>query len=314
MKRLTRLCHTRGGATQAARKAALFPALVAAVAATFLALSCAAPIKIAASVDPLAVLEPGALAYARLSGEVARDLAPALLPASQLDSMKSLLARTRILALSLSSPLPPDSSPGKSFQAVLVGDYPFRAASLSFGSNPDWKRAKPAYYNAKLGLYAAVPGPNLLLASSRPIQPLLDAAKLPGPSPIPQRLAELASRELVLWAPEPFSGLGASLLGEALDLPVRGLLIAASPAAGERDRYEATVVFMTEDAKTLRAFKPVLRLAWYGMARILFGDDAEAALALPITTDGELFVVSGIPLSREALVRALGSLRIGPRS
>ena len=304
--------------------AALFPALSAAVAAASLVLSCAAPIKIDASADPLAILEPGSLAYVRLSGEAARELAPALLPASQAGSMKSLLERTRVVALGLGSALPrseemmlerkPPAPTATALQAVLIGDYPFRAASLSLGSNPDWKKEKPAYYNAKLGLYVAVPGPQIVLASTRPIQSLLVAAKLPGPSPIPARLTELASRELVLWAPEPFSGLAAVLLGEAMDIPVRGLLIAASPIAGEKGRYEATVAFMMEDAKALRTFRPVLKLAWYGMASILFGDDADAALALPVQTEGELFVVSKVPLSRDALARVLGLLRAGPRS
>ena len=69
--------------------------------AALLAASCAAPIKIAASVDPLALLEGGSLAYARLSGNAARELAPYLFPASELAALKPLLARTRIIALGM---------------------------------------------------------------------------------------------------------------------------------------------------------------------------------------------------------------------
>jgi len=61
-----------------------------------------------------------------------------------------------------------------------------------------------------VGLRATVPGPSLLLASSGPIEGLLAAARAPGPSPIPQELSALASRELLLWAPEPFGGIAAA--------------------------------------------------------------------------------------------------------
>jgi hypothetical protein len=297
-------------------------ALFGALAASLLALSCASPLKIDASADPLAILEPGALAYARLSGDAARAFAPALLGASKAEHAKRLLDRTRIAALSMGSVLPRGEASERregalessSFQAVLIGDYPFRAASLSLGSDPDWKRVKPAYYNAKLGLYAAVPGPQLVLASNRPLDPLLAAAKGPGASPIPGRLAEFSSRDIVLWAPQPFSGLAALVIGESMDIPVRGLLIAASPVSGEKDRYEAAVIFAMDDAQSLKVYKSVLKLAWYGMARMLFAGDADAALSLPTRTDGELFVISGLPLSSDTLAKILAVLRGGPRS
>jgi hypothetical protein len=280
--------------------------ILASIAAALLALSCAAPIKLGASVDPLAILSPGALAYARLSGQAARELAPALLPASELASVKPLLARTRIIALGLGS-LP---SPGATaFQAALIGDYPFRGASLSLGTNAAWKREKSAYYNAAMGLRVSVPGPSLLLASTGPIEGLLAAAKAPGPSPIPERLSDLASRELVLWAPEPFSGLAAALLGEAMDVPARGLLVAASPLAGREGYYEATIAFIMDDADSARIYKGALKLAWLGIAMAFFGDEADEALALPSSVDGNLFLISGVPLSRDSLGRVLSSLR-----
>jgi hypothetical protein len=285
-------------------------ALAAALGAV-IATSCAAPIKLESSVDPLALLEPGALAYARVSGQAARELAPALLGPSRAASADRLLERTQVIALSV-EPAADDPAQGArkafGFQAALLGNYPFRAASLSLGSSPDWKREKPGYRNEKLGIYAAVPGPGLVLASDRPLAPLLAAAKAPGVSPIPERLAGLSSKELVLWAPRPFQGLAAALVGGELDLPVRGILVAASPVAGDRERYEATVVFMMEDAKALRTYKTVLKLAWYGIAKVLFADEADAALALPMRTDGELLVVSDLSLSRAAIVKALSAL------
>jgi hypothetical protein len=277
-------------------------------AVILLSLSCAAPLKIAASVDPLALLEGGSLAYARLSGNAARELAPSLFPASELASMKGLLERTRIIALGLGSQ---QASQNAAFQAALVGDYPFRTASFSFGSNPDWKREKSAYYNAKLGLRAAIPGPSLLLASTGPIEPLLAAAKAPGPSPIPANLSALASRELLLWAPDPFAGMAAALLGEAMEVPARGLLIAASPLARDAGNYETAIVFIMDDADSVRIYKPALKLAWYGIARALLGDEADSALALPFSAEGNLYMISGLPLSRESLGRIIAALGSG---
>jgi|GEM_PF-1667519 len=317
---------------------------LAAALAIGLASSCAAPLKVDESVDPLAILEPGALAYARLSGEAARSLAPAILGQRQASEAKGLLDRTQALALSLGAEAPAPEGPSipipsahvsgrggeaqdktegsagvaaggaavrPAFQAALIGDYPFRAAALSLGSSPDWKRVKPGYYNAKLGLYAAVPGPRLVLASDRPLGSLIDSAKRPGYSPIPKRLADLASKEIVIWAPRPFSGLAKVIVGERMEVPAKGLLVAISPIPGKAGRYEASVVFMMDDPKALKTYRGILKLAWYGLADVLFGDEAEAAIALPVSAEGELFIVRGVELSRESIARALAILRGG---
>jgi len=297
------------------------PSLLLLLFTIVLLASCAAPLKIGASVDPLALLEGGSLAYARLSGDAARELAPSLFPAPELASLKPLLARTRVIALGMGS-APPAGGAGvpfaptqalqaTAFQAALVGDYPFRTASLSFGASPDWKREKSDYYNAKLGLRATVPGPSLLLASSGPIEGLLAAARAPGPSPIPQELSALASRELLLWAPEPFGGIAAAMLGESMEVPARGLLIAASPMAGDAGYYDAAIVFVMDDANALRIYKSALKLAWYGMARALFGDEAESALSLPFSAEGNLYMITGLRLSRESLGGVIAALASG---
>jgi hypothetical protein len=308
----------RPGGPSSARgpgRIALAALALAALALALCALSCAAPLRIAAWADPLAILEPGSLAYARLSGPVASDLAPGLLGAAEAESLKPILARTRIAALGFGSrPRAAGEggateAPPPALQAALVGDFPFRAASLSLGSSPDWKREKSAYYNARLGLRAAVPGSSLVLASTGSLDPLLAAARAPGPSPIPERLSGPAASELVIWIPEPFAGLAAIALGEAMDVPARGLLIAASPEGPDRRGYEARVVFVMADADSARIYRPALKLAWYGVARALLGDAAGEALGASFSLDGELYGASGVSLSRDALVRALGGLR-----
>jgi hypothetical protein len=282
------------------------------------AASCAAPLKFDASADPLAVLESGSMAYARLSAAAARELAPAILPAAQVKAMASVLGRTSVVALGIGRSLSADLGAGRegpAFQACLVGDYPFRAASLSLGADPAWKREKTGYFNASLGLRAAVPGPNIIVASTSAIEPLIDAAKAPGPSPVPSRLSGLASRQLVIWAPEPFSALAAALFGDTMEVPALGMLIAADPVersqAGTEADYEATIVFLMKDADSARVFRPALRLAWYGLARGLLGEDADSALGAAFVLDGDMYLASGVRLSGKALARALVALRDG---
>lgn len=292
-------------------------ALGAGLAAALIAAGCAAPLKIESSADPLAVLERGSMVYARLSGAAARELTPKALSAAQAKALGPVLERTRLVALGMGALPTIDASRAPAFQACLIGDYPFRTAALSLGADSAWKREKLGFFNASLGMRAALPGPNILLASTGNLEPLISAAKMPGPSPIPSSLADLASRELVLWVPEPFSGLVDAFLGEAMDLPARGFLVAASPIAllsGDKTSprgYEATIVFLMKDADSARIYRPVLRLAWYGIARLFFGDEAESALSASFALDGDSYRASGVVLSGAALARALGALREG---
>jgi hypothetical protein len=298
------------------RAAFLGPGSLAALAAV-LALSaagCATPLKIGASVDPLAILEPGSLAYARLDGTVARAFLPAVMPPDSAKSLTSVLARTRLVAIgigALSSIKSGDPPAGPAFQACLIGDYPFRSAALSLDADPAWKREKVGYFNPKIGLRVAIPGPNLVVASTERLEPLIAASGAPGTSPIPTRLSALSSRRLTIWVPEPFSRLAAALFGDPMDVPVVGLLVAADPVSGSDDDYDATVAFLMKDAESALIFRPALRLAWFGIARGLLGIEGDGALGVPFTQDGDLFQASGIRLSGRTLARALRALRSG---
>lgn len=265
------------------------------------AAGCAAPLRFDASVDPLALLDPGSVAYVRLDGSVARELLPAALPPDAAKSLSAVLARTRLVAIGVGGP---------ALQVCLIGDYPFRAASLSLGADPGWKREKTGYFNARLGLRVAVPGPNLVLASTGRLESLIAAAKAPGPSPLPSRLSGLASRELVIWVPDPFSKLAAAIFGEPMEVPALGMLIAARPVGPQSD-YDTTIVFLMKDPDSARIYRPALRLAWYGIARGLLGAEADAALGASFTLDGDSYRASGISLSGGALARVLAALRAG---
>jgi hypothetical protein len=291
------------------------PSLASAIAvAVLLSASCAAPIRVADSIDPLALLSKDGLAYARISGRVARDIAPEIMSAADYGQAKGLLERTRIIAAALGRGAGRDTG---SLEAVLVGDYPFRAASLSMGSG-GWRREEGGFYNPKLGLHAAVPGPSLVVAARGPVDALVAAAKDSSHnaplSPIPERLSGLAARELVLWIPDPFKGLVAASLGEESNLPARGLIIAASPNAPADGEYRATIAFVMESPDSVRIFKPALKLAWYALSRALVGDavvadesssGAESLLRAKFEAKGELYVAEDQPLSRVALVAAL---------
>jgi hypothetical protein len=205
-----------------------------------------------------------------------------------------------------------------SFDAALLGDFPFRAASLALASDPAWKREGAGFVNAAAGVRAAVPGPGLVLASSGRLEPLVAAAKSPGPSPIPERLRSLASTRIAVWAPEPFSRLVASIVGESMDIPAVGLLVAAEPSsaagpdpAAASPSYSATVAFLMADAESARIFRPALRLAWYAIARGLLGEDAGAALGISFSLDGEVYWARGARLSARSLAEALARIKAG---
>jgi hypothetical protein len=271
-------------------------------------LGCAAPLRIEASAEPLGLLQEGSLVYARLGGAASREFARSALGTDQATALAPVLDRTRLLALGLGSAGGSEDPP--SFQACLIGDYPYRAAALSLGSSSGWKREKVGFFNPSLGLRAALPGPGLVLVSSGSLERLLAGARSPGASPIPSRLEGFASGELLFWVPELFSGLATTLLGPELggdlELPATGLLLAARPAA-EKGSYEASVVFLTKDPATARIYRPVLRLAWFAMARYLFGE-AEGPLSASFSLDGELYLATGLRLSSEEIGRAFAKL------
>jgi hypothetical protein len=283
--------------------------VVASALATLLALSCAAPIQFSNSIDPLALLAKDRLAYARVSGAIVRELAPEIMSASELAAAKDLLARTRIVCLGLGQA---GGDGTDSLQAVLVGDYPFRAAFLSLSANREWKREKSSFYNSRLGLHAAVPGPSLVVASKGPIDGLLQAAascQASGapPSPIPSRFSGLTSAELVLWVPNPFKSLAEKYSGEGMDVPALGLLIAASPNAAHKSEYDATVAFLMDGPESVKVFKPLLKLAWYAIASGLLSDDNGSRPLANFAAKGDIYAAEGVVLSRDAIVRALKS-------
>jgi len=296
----------RGAAPRAARFADLGGILLATLGAALCAaqlVGCASSLRVGASADPLAILDPGALAYVRLTGEAARAFVPHLLPPSRAASLEPLLARTRSLAAGV--------GPADSFGAALVGDYAFGKASLMLGNGGDWKRNGNTYVDRLTGLRVAIPGPDLVVTGSGDLEPLVARAKTPGPSPLPPRLEALSGKQVLIIAPHPFDGLASAMLGEPLEVPVLSFVIAADAEESARQgeaTYLATVAFAMRDAEAARIYRPILRLAWYAIARGLFAEGAERGLAADFTLDGDLFVAHGVELTASAMANAMARL------
>jgi hypothetical protein len=226
-------------------------------------------------IEGLALLSPEALAYAELKSPSLARFAPLLAPqglAGAAGSLPSAVARARSASVAL---LP------AGFEAVIEGDYPAFSTRLALSLSKDFSRHGPFYINAKTGMELSMPRANLILAARGGLAPLAaraGATAAANASPIPARFAELSRREILLYAPRPFEKLASALIGESLEVPVSGLLIAAKPLPGEGDRYEASVAFLMDKEGDARVYKPIVRLAWLALARSLFpGSGADFA-------------------------------------
>jgi hypothetical protein len=253
---------------------------------------------------PLALLAPEALAYAELKGPSLARFAPLLAPQGPAGSAVALsaslsgaVARARSASLAL---LP------SGFEAVVEGDYPAFSTRLALCLSKDFKRRGNFYFDAKTGLELMVPRSGLILAAKGAVAPLASRAAAPaGAGPIPPRYEGLAGREILLYAPRPFERLAGALLGEALEVPVSGLLIAARPLPGKGDRYEASVAFLMDKEGDARVYRPVVRLAWLALARSLFPGSGADFASPSFEEEGGDLVAPALALSGAEIEAAL---------
>lgn len=342
------------------------PRIAASAVLALLLASCAAPLRYAKPVDPMAVLPPDAAIYLKLGRGALGDLAPPLLdslgsaaPSSRY--LKSMLGKTETAAVAVfpSSREAGPASPGglPRFEAVLMGDYPYRSATLALGQDRQWKKDARgrALVSTAQGLGLSFAGRGIVLVASdgggRPVdddagaamgagsgpadadagrgasieaavEALVDRLLVAGASVIPPRLSALCDGDIVIWAPDPFGKLAASLLGgeaaEDIDIPAEGVLLSArrsaeSPAGGAASAaggpasaafYELTIVFLMRNEEDARTFRPAIRLAWYGLSRSLLPGEAEAA-SLRFELSGEAVAASGLRVKASSLASAL---------
>ena len=251
-------------------------------------------------IEPLALLSPDALAYAELKGPSLARFAPLLAPQGKTNGLSSALARARSASVAL---LP------AGFEAVVEGNYPAFSTRLALSFSRDFKRRGNSYFDDKAGIELSVPKTNLILASGGGgLAPLASRALAPASanaSPIPSRYAALSGRQMLLYAPRPFERLAPAFVGEALEVPVSGLLLAAQPLAGEADRYELTLVFLMDKEGDARVYKPIVKLAWLALARSLF-PEAGGDLASPrFEEEGGDLVAASLVLSGAEIESAL---------
>jgi hypothetical protein len=302
-------------ATRTSRAAVALPllALLATLATlASLATSCARPLELGREVDPLSLLSPDALVYLSLGKLPLVALGEELLKPEEAKALAPLIEGTNRAALAI---LPG----GAGFETALLGSYPFRGAGLALAGKKEWGRlprtagpAIAAYRNGISGLEVALPGPGLVLASSSSVAPLIAALATPRPSPLPPELAAYERSEILLWAPDPFARLGEALLQEAIDIPSKGLLIAATRLEGsppdERDPiYEATVIFLMKSQDDARIFRPAARIAWYGFASFLSPGDSAS---VRFETRELAISATGIRLRSSELFAALKALAV----
>ena len=244
--------------------------------------SCAAPLRYATPVDPLAIMPRDAMVYLRLGRAPLGDLSPALLgslapsaPSSKY--LRSMLGKTETAAVAVypASPEPGQARPGSlpRFEAVLVGDYPYRSATFALRQDRQWKKdgRGRALVAPAQGLGLSFPGPGIALATSdggqvagddaatapgdadrgadieASVEALIDRLLVPGASVIPARLSALCDSDIVVWVPDPFGELAGELFGSDaaadIDIPAVGVLLAA-------DRIDGDAAGTTADSAT----------------------------------------------------------------
>lgn len=263
--------------------------------------SCATPLPYEKPADPLELLSPDAMVYLRLRGPSLGELAPALLGESLAKRLEPIVERTDSLALAV---LPGSGG----IEAVLLGRYPFGWARYSLSRDEAWRPEGQGFRNDAAGLAVAFPGPDLVLASTAPLEPLLGRLS-PGAArqaKIPAGLAAEHGRdEVFAWAPEPFTRLLAPFLGDRIEVPAKGLIVAARREGKEASNYELTVAFLMKDGDSARIYRPAVRLGWYAASRFLLPGNA-AAPALRFESSGELIRSEPLVLGQGELAALLG--------
>lgn len=325
-----------------------------------LLVSCAAPLRYTTPVDPMALLPRDAAVYLRLGRAPLDDLAPALLDAlgqsvQTSRYLRSMLEKTESAAVAL-FPAEPETARSRAegiprLEAVLLGNYPYRSATFALRQDGQWKKdgRGRALVSPTMGLGISFPGRGLALATSdggavpgnadrgtaieASIEALVDRLLVPGASVVPERLSASSDGDIVVWAPDPFGGLAARLLGkeaaEDFDIPAVGVLLAAkrtgspgsdgpgaaatSPAGGGKAVYELTIVVLMRNEEDARTFRPAIRLAWYGLSRALMPRGEEGLASLRFELSGDAVTASGLRMKASDILSAISVLARGTR-
>lgn len=217
--------------------------------------------------DPSSLVDPGALMVIRADKAIIDSLLPLFLSKDQVKALEGLGGGLKLAALAI-LPRKEASPPGglPPFEAALMGRFPTFKAKLALSLSRGWKHRAGIWTNAELGLGLAFPRKDLVLVASGSPKGLVARLAEIRQGPFPADLKDLSSRALACWIPDPFGRLGEALLGERLDIPAEGILIAADL---KESSYTATLAFQMRDSEAARVYRPAARLAWFALSRYL---------------------------------------------
>lgn len=255
--------------------------------------------------DPAALVDPSATIIIRMNRPILDKVLPLFLTPGQVKALEPLKRGLSVAALAV-LPRPSTGAPGglPPFEAALVGDLPVFQAKLALAFSRDWRLRKGIWTNSGLGLGLAFPRRGLIVLASGSPEALLSRLASGAPGPFPPALAELSAKDMASWLPDPFGRLGESLLGERLDIPAEGILVAAKVKDGG---YEVSLAFQMRDPDSARIYRPAARIAWFALARLLL--PGEAGLASPrFDLEDRAIIARNLALSETGLASALARL------
>jgi hypothetical protein len=261
--------------------------------------------SVTGGLDPSALVDPGAAIIMRADRAILDRLLPVLLGKDQAGALAPLEKGLKVASLALLRREGGAAAPGlPAFEAAFVGDFPVFRAKLALAFNKDWRLRKGIWTNSSLGLGLAFPRRDLIVLASGSPEALIERLKSGRPVPFPPALGELSDRQLACWIPDPFGRLGLALLGERLEIPSDGILMAANLKDGG---YSAALAFQMRDAEAARVYRPAARLAWFALSRFLL--PGEAGIASPRFELQDRAIVAGdIAISESGLSGALAKL------
>jgi hypothetical protein len=335
-------------------------ASIVSVAATIALSGCATVPKSVYSADPALLLENKAQIYAQLSGGSLREIAY-LTKHKDMDNLIAMLLKPTVAAPSQNEatgsggsstfPAQGDESNSKfnmdqimsflnkatkvgiglngiadgkaSGEAVVLGDFPVMPIRLALATSGDWIDGKSGYSNRNAALYLRAPQPGILHFSTLAEQ----SAQIGSPpvDPLPQRFSGQKSSDILIWINQPAELLGKNLVPDGFDIPIKGILCAASRVdqAGTGATltgdtvsvkngtqpadplYNTDIYVVMKDAKSAAAYRPVVRFLWTGLVESVFKENMTSILERPIDLDDDTYVVKGIRLPISVLSGAL---------
>ncbi|MEI6388944.1 MAG: hypothetical protein WCQ50_20215 [Spirochaetota bacterium] len=288
--------------------------LLACILLSALALSCVTVPAPAPGRDILGCLDPGALAFVRVSGP---DLAQATSAALGYDGMtlspqavalassiSGIAARSRHIFMAITGNAP-------AFEAVIEGEWSPFVLWLSLSRLKDWRDEGGVWKNRSTGLRIRALGGGWIAASTGDLDALIARLAAGGPSPLPPRFlergADFTQAPNLAWIPRPLSGLmpalgfGAGILGE-LSIPLEGALIEALPLA-DGGSIEISLSLVMDGERSARIYLPAARIAWLFIAPELPFVSGRAGFARV----DDLVTVQGLALEPAKLIITLAN-------